>query len=92
MPIESTVFDRSTVFDSMSRRELIEEILRLRDEKIELLKQPENKYKVCRNSCQCHPETCCCDPWAVYSLDGEKHSTHWEKEVAVLVAKALNAT
>ena len=42
------------------------------------------------NYCRCHPETCGCDDWAVY-VGNEKHSTHFHKHVAELVAKALNA-
>lgn len=42
------------------------------------------------NWCQCHHETCCCNDWAVYIGD-EKHSTHFSREVADLVARALNA-
>lgn len=48
------------------------------------------KYQVKSNYCNCHPETCCCNDWAVYSADGEKHSTHFKREVAELVAEALN--
>jgi hypothetical protein len=42
------------------------------------------------NHCNCHPETCCCNDYAVYVGD-KKHSTHFRKEVAELVARALNA-
>lgn len=48
-------------------------------------------YHVAPNHCACHPETCCCDDWAVYSTSEEKHSTHFKKETAELVADALNA-
>lgn len=48
-------------------------------------------YHVKTNYCRCHPETCCCDDWAVYGPDGEKRSTHFHKETAELVAEALNA-
>lgn len=52
-----------------------------------LIKQ---EYQVKPNSCNCHPETCCCNDWAVYSTGGEKHSTHFKREVAELVVEALN--
>ena len=42
------------------------------------------------NYCRCHPETCGCNDWAVY-VGSEKHSTHFHKRVAELVARALNA-
>lgn len=46
-------------------------------------------YSVKRNSCSCHPETCCCNDWAVYK-DTEKHSTYFDKKTAEEVCKALN--
>ena len=63
-----------------------------------MLKSP--SYEVIPNRCKCHPETCCCNDWAVYYNDGKdiyfdlrkenKHSTHFRKDVAELVARALN--
>ena len=47
-------------------------------------------YHVRTNYCRCHPETCCCNDWAVHGPDGEKHSTHFHEETAGLVAEALN--
>jgi hypothetical protein len=49
------------------------------------------KYEVARNRCNCHPETCCCNDWAVYAPGGEKWDTFFKKENADKVAKALNA-
>lgn len=42
--------------------------------------------------CCCHPETCCCPPWAVYGADQSMNSKHHDRHVAELVANALNAT
>lgn len=54
-------------------------------------KQPlTDLYSVQPNRCTCHPETCCCDPWAVQDRHAKKHSTHYEKATAQLVADALN--
>lgn len=47
------------------------------------------EYEVRSNTCNCHPETCCCDPWAVFHND-EKHSTHFRKEAAEQLAELLN--
>lgn len=48
-------------------------------------------YYVGQTQCRCHPETCCCPPWAVYGADHFTHSKHHEQHVAELVANALNA-
>ena len=48
------------------------------------------KYEVHYNHCNCHPETCSCNDWAI-SFDGERHSTYFSLEVAKEVAVALNA-
>jgi hypothetical protein len=61
---------------------------------IELLppdKKHPNEYHVRPNYCRCHPETCCCDPWAVFDGNGEKWETFWDKTIAERVAKSLNA-
>ncbi len=47
-------------------------------------------YHVRSNWCRCHPETCCCNDWAVHAPDGEKHSTYFHRETADEVAEALN--
>ena len=52
---------------------------------IELLPPPEKypkAFHVRRNSCDCHPETCCCHPWAVHDRDGKKLTTHHDREEA----------
>lgn len=50
-----------------------------------------DQYRVGRNWCNCHPETCCCEPWGVFE-SGEKRpfSTHYFKADADTVANALN--
>lgn len=47
-------------------------------------------YEVERNNCRCHPETCCCDDWAIISPTGEKHSTYFHKSTAEEIAALLN--
>lgn len=42
------------------------------------------------NFCNCHPETCGCPDWAVF-IGKEKHSVHFKKTIAQLVANAINA-
>lgn len=52
----------------------------------------ENGKEIARvgiNICNCHPDTCGCPDWAVY-VGTINHSTHFKKEVAQLVANALN--
>jgi len=46
-------------------------------------------FEVKRNLCNCHPETCCCNDWAIFK-SGIKHSTYFNKRVAEDVAEALN--
>lgn len=48
------------------------------------------KYHVRQNFCRCHPETCCCDDWAVHLPSGKKYTTHNSKEVAADLAEWLN--
>lgn len=55
-------------------------------------------YYVGRNHCRCHPETCCCNDYAIYY--GEKwydsiyidsqHSTHYSEGVANEICDLLN--
>lgn len=49
-------------------------------------------YQVRPNFCNCHPETCCCNNWAIYRQDGSKFSTFFDKADAEKVATALNVT
>lgn len=54
---------------------------------------PETKrpmYKLEKNRCDCHPETCCCNPWAILK-NGEKYVTIFEKLKAQTIVDALNA-
>lgn len=48
-----------------------------------------NKYHVRQNWCDCHPETCCCNDWAVHFHNGNKHSTYFKRQAAEDVAYAL---
>jgi hypothetical protein len=47
------------------------------------------RYTVEMNRCSCHPETCCCNDWAVYDK-GKKVTTFFEKESADLFCEYLN--
>lgn len=44
--------------------------------------KPVAVYRVQRNSCDCHPETCCCNPWAVHAPGGEKVDTFYSQSDA----------
>lgn len=48
------------------------------------------KYEVRPNHCNCHPETCCCNDWAIYAPDGAKHTTYFNKINADQVCNSLN--
>lgn len=41
------------------------------------------EYHVRPNYCTCHPETCCCNDWAVHAPDGSKVDTFFYKQAAV---------
>jgi hypothetical protein len=47
------------------------------------------RYTVEPNSCSCHPETCCCNDWAVYDK-GKKVITFFEKCAAERYCEYLN--
>lgn len=54
-------------------------------------------YYVDSNRCDCHPETCNCDDYAIYIKNSPnarttktKHSTHFTQKVAEEIAKSLN--
>jgi hypothetical protein len=47
------------------------------------------KYQVVPNQCSCHPETCCCDDWAIFE-NGSKKLTMHRKEDADEYAATLN--
>ncbi|MCP4597815.1 hypothetical protein [Neptuniibacter sp.] len=53
------------------------------------LKHPK-EWHIRTNSCRCHPETCCCDDWALYSPDGEKASTFFDETEAEKEAEFRN--
>lgn len=49
------------------------------------------RYKVKPNYCNCHPETCCCDDWAVIdTTDQSTFTTCFRKDAAIATADALN--
>jgi hypothetical protein len=48
-------------------------------------------FKVEPNNCNCHPETCSCNPWKIVDEKGERHSTHYEKSVAESTATIMNS-
>lgn len=45
-------------------------------------------YSANRNSCLCHWETCCCDPWVVFSPKGEKVAGFTNQQRAEAAAAA----
>lgn len=47
-------------------------------------------YHVAYNRCRCHPETCCCNDYAVIKPSGTTLMTTMHHSVAVEVAEALN--
>jgi hypothetical protein len=49
------------------------------------------KWHVRSNHCNCHPETCCCDDWAVHDQNGEKRITFFHKKDAQDWAEFKNA-
>lgn len=49
-------------------------------------------YEVRRNYCDCHPETCCCNPWVLYyKATGQKVVTCYNRSDAVSLCEKLNA-
>jgi len=61
---------------------------------IELLpadKKYPKKWHVRINSCDCHPETCCCSDYVVCSSDGERYSTFNNEAMAEDIAELLNS-
>ncbi len=50
------------------------------------------RYQVGQNTCNCHPDTCCCDDYAIYDTKNGylKHSTHFSETVAQEITDALN--
>jgi hypothetical protein len=48
-------------------------------------------YKVERNRCDCHPETCGCKPWKIVDQNNAYHSTHEDKSVADSTAAIMNS-
>jgi hypothetical protein len=50
---------------------------------------PKQKYKLEIHPCDCHPETCTCDPYAIYE-NGKKYITIFEKSTGEHIVEALN--
>jgi hypothetical protein len=48
------------------------------------------KYTVARNRCNCHPETCCCDPWVILDPNGKRFTTVFDEKTAHTIANAMN--
>lgn len=46
-------------------------------------------YEVRHNTCNCHPETCACNDWAIYKND-EKYTSFFYKEEAEALVDYLN--
>lgn len=41
-----------------------------------------SEFKVVPNRCNCHPETCCCNPWAVVDQAGNVYATAYHQDKA----------
>ena len=51
----------------------------------------DKRYIVILTRCDCHPETCRCDPYTIYDTkEKEKFTTAYNKSTAQKVADALN--
>lgn len=49
------------------------------------------RYVVKGNSCNCHPETCCCDDYQIYdTVDKKKYLTMHNSDIADDVCAKLN--
>lgn len=49
------------------------------------------RYEVKPNYCNCHPETCCCNDWAVIdATDGMPYDTFFDQRKAKQIAALLN--
>ncbi|HEU4375830.1 MAG TPA: hypothetical protein VFS02_20205, partial [Telluria sp.] len=53
-------------------------------------KKPNGKFTVGPTRCDCHPETCCCNPWSVLRPDGTTLARIYQKENAEEQARLLN--
>jgi hypothetical protein len=49
-------------------------------------------YNVKRNECDCHPQTCTCNDWAVYDDKDKKFATFFDKITAETAENAMNNT
>lgn len=48
------------------------------------------EFKVVPNRCDCHPETCACNPWAIVDNNGKKYSSSYLQEDAQALVDLLN--
>jgi len=46
-------------------------------------------YKVIRNYCNCHPETCACNDWVIVNKEGV-YGTFFSKQTAEDICTLLN--
>lgn len=49
-----------------------------------------NEYHVRLNQCNCHPETCACNDYAIYDKHGEKLGTFFDESEAERMASLMN--
>jgi hypothetical protein len=47
-----------------------------------------SRFTVRPNQCSCHPETCGCNPWAVF-IDGRKDLTFFHEQDATIYALTM---
>jgi hypothetical protein len=47
------------------------------------------KYRIVSNWCDCHPETCCCNDYAIVDKFGNKVTTAFSREMAKVIIDGL---
>ena len=47
-------------------------------------------YKLSYNYCNCHPETCCCDPYVILDDNGEVYTTIFNKTIGQEIVDLKN--
>lgn len=50
------------------------------------------EFKVVPNNCECHPETCCCNPWKIVDQTGKIYATaFWQYEAQTMLDQLTKA-
>lgn len=48
------------------------------------------QYTIRHTQCDCHPQTCCCNPFEIVKRDGSSLVKLYREEIAIEIAIALN--